>query len=66
MTIITIKDSGKIKKTAFASFEELAEFLFEKFGYGTLLPLDETELTNSQKKRMEKALKTPKSDMLNL
>ncbi len=66
MTTITIKNGKNISQTKFENIEELLAHFMGKMGYGTLLPLDEEDITAERKKIFEKALKTPKSKMLNI
>ena len=66
MTIITIENEENLKKTNFLNLDELINYLLTKEGYGILHPVDKNELTSLQKKRIDTALKTEKSKMLNI
>jgi hypothetical protein len=66
MTTITIENEENLKKTNFLNLDELISYLLAKEGYGILHPVDKNELTSTQKKRIDTALKTEKSKMLNI
>jgi len=66
MTTITIKNGKNISRTTFENIEELLAYFINETDFGTLNPLAEKEITTERKKRFEKALKTPKSKMLNI
>lgn len=66
MTIITIENEENLKKTNFLNLDELMSYLLKKEGYGVLHSVDENELTSKQKKRVDLALKTDKSKLLNI
>ena len=66
MTTITIKNGKNISRTKFENIDDLLAHFMEKMEYGFLLPLDKENLTDNRKKRISKALNTPKSQMLNI
>lgn len=66
MTIITIENEENLKKTNFLNLDELMSYLLKKEGYGILHSVNENELTPKQKKRVDVALKTDKSKLLNI
>jgi hypothetical protein len=66
MVTISITDDTAFDKTSFKNIDELAFYLYEKFGYGNLQLLNEKELTPAQKNRMKLAVNKKKSDMFNI
>jgi hypothetical protein len=66
MTTITINDNLNLDKSEFNNLQELIDYLLSNEQLGVLLPLDKNDITPRMEKRFEKALKTPKSEMLNI
>lgn len=66
MTTITIKDGQNISRTKFENIDELLAHFMEKMGFGVLFPLDKNDITIEQKKRIDKALNMPNSELLNI
>jgi hypothetical protein len=66
MVTISITDDTAFDKTSFKNIDELAFYLYEKFGYGNLQLLNEKELTPAQINRMKLAVNKKKSDMFNI
>ncbi|NOX87200.1 MAG: hypothetical protein GXO86_14785 [Chlorobi bacterium] len=67
MTTITIKENINWDKTEFNSLQEFVTYLLNnEEALGILFPLDEKEITSEMEERFQKALNTPKSEMLNI
>ncbi|RLD25675.1 MAG: hypothetical protein DRI54_04395 [Bacteroidetes bacterium] len=66
MTTITIKENINLDKTEFNSLQDFVNYLLKEEPLGLLLPLDKKGITQQSEKRFKKALKTPKSEMLNI
>jgi len=66
MTTITIENDTNLSRTRFEDIDDLLSHFMEELGIGLLLPLSEDDKSKERKTRFEKALKTPKSEMLNI
>ncbi len=66
MTTITINENVNFEKTEFEDLQDLFNYLIEKEPFNVLLPLDENDVTPEREERFQRAINTPKSELLNI